>query len=75
MVKKVEMPKPIVFNGVCLYPDGHIVSPFKDKYMIEDLPTLEKEAKDCETKGYTGYHYSVLMACIKLLKDGLKCTK
>lgn len=56
-------------NNLCvLYPDTkHVVSRFKDKFTIENLPELEKQLKELESSGCTGYTYIMLSACFKAL--------
>lgn len=67
-LEKADVPKGVIYGGCVLYPDGHIVNNFKDRFTKDDLPDLEQEAKDLERKGYTGHHYSVVCSCVSALK-------
>jgi hypothetical protein len=67
-LEKSDVPKGVNYGGCVLYPDGHIVNNFKDRFTKDDLPELEKSAKELEASGCTGHHYSVVCSCISALK-------
>jgi hypothetical protein len=67
-LEKTDVQKGVNYGGCVLYPDGHIVDNFKDRFTKEDLAELEKKAKELEEKGFTGHSYSVICSCIRALK-------